>query len=518
MTRRRATVRSAAGRGRGRDGVSGSALLSVGMLVVLGASACGDGEDPRVEAVPDYREPEVTVLDEGSNAVKNRGPRERLEVKQGLPEGERVDLLFLDGRAGSGLEDGRSAWADLEGDRALIFDGRGRVERILQGGADEGPSLADPVTVVAVEGGLRVEERDGGAVLFEEGGSARRMEDRPPEPVLGGGAGVRLAARSVLYIPLRSEERDAPLLWRMDEGEEPRPLGRIEPAAQPMLTPLENSGWAAPAPDGGVVFASAPRPELHRFDEGGNLRWRASWSPDRPVEAPRFVARDGSLHPDFPVIHHGVRIGPDGKIYVLAAAEREGRADRLLVFTDDGHLLREAAVPPGHAIFAGDRGAVYSVSKEAALSRTPDADRASFRAFDRPSLDGEGTVRLEDHLGKVVVVNFWASWCPPCRRELPELDALARELEGEDVVIVGLNEDARPQAGLDFIDEVGGVVYPNAAGRGELRSEYGYRGLPYTVILDREHRVAQVFYGFGSSIEPIRNAVLDELARDEAIP
>jgi cytochrome c biogenesis protein CcmG/thiol:disulfide interchange protein DsbE len=120
---------------------------------------------------------------------------------------------------------------------------------------------------------------------------------------------------------------------------------------------------------------------------------------------------------------------------------------------------------------------------------------------------------LEEHRGKVVVVNFWASWCVPCREEMPLLDAFARGLDPEQAVVVGLNEDVAPSAGLAFIEELGGVSYDSGVGGGRLRREYNYRGLPYTIVLDRDLRVVKSFYGFGTSIDPIIEAVQEELDR-----
>ncbi len=94
---------------------------------------------------------------------------------------------------------------------------------------------------------------------------------------------------------------------------------------------------------------------------------------------------------------------------------------------------------------------------------------------------------------------------------MPLLDAFARELDPERAIIVGLNEDVAPGAGLAFIEEVGGVGYESGTGGGRLRSRYNYRGLPYTIVLDRDLRVVKSFYGFGSSIDPIIEAVLQEV-------
>ena len=74
-----------------------------------------------------------------------------------------------------------------------------------------------------------------------------------------------------------------------------------------------------------------------------------------------------------------------------------------------------------------------------------------------------------------------------------------------------MNEDRDPDAARGFLDDLGGVAYPVAEGGGRLREEYGYRGLPYTVVLDREGRIVEVVYGFGTTIDPIVRAAEAEI-------
>jgi thiol-disulfide isomerase/thioredoxin len=223
---------------------------------------------------------------------------------------------------------------------------------------------------------------------------------------------------------------------------------------------------------------------------------------------------DGSAMPVFTVLQFGVAVGPQELLYVLAAPEPEIGPDHVLVFDADGRLLRAGRIPQGSAVLADARGRVYVTSEEDAERWLGDPNRVPFPPFDLPTLGrmAERTT-LEEHRGKVVVVNFWASWCAPCREEMPLLDAFARGLDPEQAVVVGLNEDVAPSAGLAFIEELGGASYESGAGGGRLRREYNYRGLPYTIVLDRDLRVVKSFYGFGSSIDPIIDAVQQELDR-----
>jgi len=92
-------------------------------------------------------------------------------------------------------------------------------------------------------------------------------------------------------------------------------------------------------------------------------------------------------------------------------------------------------------------------------------------------------------------------------REKPLLADMADAYSGDDVVVLGLNEDLPPDDALAFLDEIGGVGYLLAAGLDRLRESYGYRGLPYTVVIGRDGMVVQAMYGFGTSIEPIQAAV-----------
>jgi thiol-disulfide isomerase/thioredoxin len=99
--------------------------------------------------------------------------------------------------------------------------------------------------------------------------------------------------------------------------------------------------------------------------------------------------------------------------------------------------------------------------------------------------------------GKVVLVNFWATWCPPCRREMPSMDRLARKLAGEDFVVlaVDVGEDADTvEAFLSQLD--GGHAFPILLDtRGRTLQAWGGGGQPTTYLVDRQGRIAYTAVG-----------------------
>lgn len=105
--------------------------------------------------------------------------------------------------------------------------------------------------------------------------------------------------------------------------------------------------------------------------------------------------------------------------------------------------------------------------------------------FSAPLLGGEGTLALADLRGKPVVINFWASWCVPCRDEAPLLRE-AHETYGDDIHFLGINiKDARSDA-LAFVDEYD-FEYPSVRDEGQIIfRDYGLTGQPETFFVDAD--------------------------------
>ncbi|MGE5093999.1 MAG: TlpA family protein disulfide reductase [Betaproteobacteria bacterium] len=103
-----------------------------------------------------------------------------------------------------------------------------------------------------------------------------------------------------------------------------------------------------------------------------------------------------------------------------------------------------------------------------------------------------GTTRLSKLKGRVVVVNFWATWCPPCRREMPSLERLNRIMKGERFAIVGIDAGEEMDGVLRFRTTIDPAptfeLYLDPDG--EALKAFGVNGLPTTYVLDPEGRIA----------------------------
>ena len=123
---------------------------------------------------------------------------------------------------------------------------------------------------------------------------------------------------------------------------------------------------------------------------------------------------------------------------------------------------------------------------------------------------GGGTLDLGRAPGVPTVVNLWASWCGPCREELPLVQELA-EAAGERVRVVGVvTKDGEPQATSFAADA--GATFPSAFdGPGDLMVELGLRGLPYTYLLDADGGIAHVQVGPVHSTDELRGLVTEHL-------
>lgn len=116
-------------------------------------------------------------------------------------------------------------------------------------------------------------------------------------------------------------------------------------------------------------------------------------------------------------------------------------------------------------------------------------------SFELPSIDGDGMVRLSDYLGKVVLVDFWSSWCPPCRQESPALEAAYEDFRGLGVEFVGIAIWDVESETRKFRDAFN-LQYPIVSdSNGRVAVEWGVVGIPEKFFVDRDGRVVKKYAG-----------------------
>lgn len=127
-------------------------------------------------------------------------------------------------------------------------------------------------------------------------------------------------------------------------------------------------------------------------------------------------------------------------------------------------------------------------------------------AFELKPFDGRD-IALTDYLGEVVLLNFWASWCPPCRDEALELQALYSDYHAAGFTIIGVNMlESSPQKALDFIEEFG-ISYPNGEDfEQRVTNLYRVEGPPESFLIDQSGHVRQFYIG-SIRYDPVSRAV-----------
>ena len=134
---------------------------------------------------------------------------------------------------------------------------------------------------------------------------------------------------------------------------------------------------------------------------------------------------------------------------------------------------------------------------------------ASAPQFELKDVNGR-IVRLSDYRGKVILVNFWATWCPPCRAEMPDLVKLQHQYGTEGLQIIGVSYPPQKKSRVVRFAKSLKVNYPIVLGTRELKARYSSdETLPLTVVIDRDGKVSEIISGillreeFDEKIKPL---------------
>ena len=136
--------------------------------------------------------------------------------------------------------------------------------------------------------------------------------------------------------------------------------------------------------------------------------------------------------------------------------------------------------------------------------------------FTLEDMDGE-SYKLHDYRGKVVLVNFWATWCPPCRKEMPALEALYKKLGGDSFAVLAVNQWEDPDHVCAYTGELN--VFPTFPilfdPESKITADYGVKGLPTSFLIDKKGRLAYRAVGGRAFDHPEVERLIRELLTEK---
>lgn len=463
-------------------------------------------DDARAEGAAEV----VDGTDPGAvRLVQYAAPSESLFVYEPRPD-DRIQLLFYSGRGVEHDREGRSYVPDLEGGRVLVVDDRLQVVRTIGGPGDGAGGIGLPLSVAATESGavfvVDVEHPKG--LLYYEPSGRFRGASRPPVlngSVRGGPGNTLWAARSPYIYGFDPTEPHDPLLFRFDPlAGEGTGIATVEPVRESRWNRLANAGSVAVGPDGTAYFAFLLRNELRAYRPDGSLVWRVGRQVPFETHEPEIETADAEVRLELRPVTQALAVGGDGPVYALTASDSVGSGSpdavrRLEAYDpEDGRLVRAATVPAAWSTFGVDeQGRAFRVDPTAIAATAPPAERMPLPSAAFESFAGE-PASFDDYRGKALLVNIWASWCVPCRQELPQLAVYYETLDKDRVEFLAISDDTDPAAARHFAAGLD-LPYPLFLGLGRMVDRLGYVALPYTMIVDYRGRVVEEIYGFGSA-------------------
>ena len=475
-------------------------------------------------------------------AIERRVGRVRFVVTREAPAALLVDsappardaqLMWLEGRSAAPTRDG-SAVLDAAGG-VVEFDRRLRPhQRAIRAEGREWLSVA-----AAPDSGFWLADATGALFRSDRGGT---LHSAPPtglhyaEVASDPHAGQPWLARSPRRFAYGFDTAPAPLLLGPDPdarssggdadarktsargaGASALRMRGVGHALKPehiLLADLANAGHLAVG-DSVIFYAPFIRDELVAMTFAGETLWVASRALPQHTREPRFELHDGKAVIDYHPVNLGVVLGPDAMLYLLSTPGPTTEASRLDVFDPrTGALLRSVQFTTALPTLAADEeGRVYALDPFRVLAGVPPREREAVPAFELPALGG-GSISRKAMLGQVVLVNLWASWCGPCRDEMPALDSLRREVTDPAFFFVALSDDVSETAARAFL-QARGFDFSVALGHGTLRDQFHLPGLPVTILVDREGREVRRWIGYAGAeqIASIRALVRAELDR-----
>jgi peroxiredoxin len=152
-------------------------------------------------------------------------------------------------------------------------------------------------------------------------------------------------------------------------------------------------------------------------------------------------------------------------------------------------------------------GTAASTAAAATAVGSPAPD-FTLRVLDGPNL------RLQEQRGKVVLVNFWATWCGPCRKEMPHLNRIADKYRSSGLVLLGINVDDDARNAADLAAKLG-VKFPVLFDTDKKVSKlYDLNSMPSTLVIDRNGRVRYLHRGYQDGYEDLYDKQIRDLLKE----
>lgn len=120
--------------------------------------------------------------------------------------------------------------------------------------------------------------------------------------------------------------------------------------------------------------------------------------------------------------------------------------------------------------------------------------------FKLQDLSGK-SVKLSDFRGRPVLLDFWATWCPPCRESIPAIEKIHENYNGRGLVVLGISVDEGGWDSVSAFVQQNRITYPVLKGTDNVSSEYQVRTIPMAILLNRDGKIVKRYLGFGGEDE-----------------
>jgi thiol-disulfide isomerase/thioredoxin len=130
-------------------------------------------------------------------------------------------------------------------------------------------------------------------------------------------------------------------------------------------------------------------------------------------------------------------------------------------------------------------------------ARNDISDASDFKLQD---LNGK-IVKLSDYKGKPVLLDFWATWCPPCRASIPGIEKLYKKYSGKGLVVLSISLDEGDWDSVKSFSAEHGITYPVLKGSEDVSSQFQVRTIPMLVIINKEGKIVKRYLGYGDDDE-----------------